>query len=291
MTAASLASRAQKAVKWSAMATAARFVLQLGAQVALARVLGPGNDGVYGIGIAVLTFSAFLAGSAFSYSLLLQERVEPEDIRFAFTWQLLAGSAMALAMSLGAPALADFFGDARVEAMVRWLALACVLSAASAPATCLLQRDLNFRALSLVQLASYAAGYLAVGLPLALAGWGAQALAMACVVQAGVTLVGAYAVHPHPLRPLWRHAGAAHALSTGRTVFFTNVVNWLLGNLEGRDRRIPQSAQGPLETAAAGHHGRPEGPSQLSGARIPGQLDRTHPNRIPAALRPGPATD
>ncbi|MES2481971.1 MAG: oligosaccharide flippase family protein [Pseudomonadota bacterium] len=232
MTAASLASRAEKAVKWSAMTTAARFALQLGAQVALARVLGPGNYGVYGIGIAVLTFSAFLGGSAFSYSLLLQERVEPEDIRFAFTWQMVAGSAMALTMLLGAPTLADFFGDARVEPMVRWLALACLLTAASGPAICLLQRDLNFRALGLVQLASYAAGYLAVGLPLALAGWGAQALALACVVQAGVTLVGAYAVRPHPLRHLWRHAGAAHALGTGRTVFFTNVVNWLLGNLD-----------------------------------------------------------
>ena len=38
-------------------------------------------------------------------------------------------------------------------------------------------------------LAAYAAGYLGVGLPLALAGWQAQALAVACVVQAGVALV------------------------------------------------------------------------------------------------------
>jgi lipopolysaccharide exporter len=66
MSAPSLASRAEKAVKWSAVTTAARFVLQLGAQVALARVLGPGNYGIYGIGIAVLTFAAFLSGSTLS---------------------------------------------------------------------------------------------------------------------------------------------------------------------------------------------------------------------------------
>lgn len=232
MTAASLASLAEKAVKWSALTTAARFVLQLGAQVALARVLGPGNYGVYGIGIAVLTFAAFLSGSAFSWNLMLQEKIDRNDIRFAFTWQAIAGAATALAMLLLAPALASFFADPRVEPMVRWLSLACLLTALGAPAVVLLQRDLNFRSLGLLQLASYALGYLAVGLPLALNGWGAQALAMACVVQAGVTMVGAYALRPHPLRPLLSHGAGSQALSTGRTVFVTNIVNWLLGNLD-----------------------------------------------------------
>ena len=93
--------------------------------------------------------------------------------------------------------------------MVHWLALASLLMAASGPATCLLQRDLNFRALGLIQLASYAVGYLGVGIPMALGGHGANALAAACVVQAAVTLVASYAVKPHPVRPLFSHAGGA----------------------------------------------------------------------------------
>ena len=91
MTTASLGARTERAMKWSALTTTARFALQLGAQVALARLLGPGNYGIYGIGIAVLTFATFLAGTGFSYSLLLQPQVNAADIRFAFTWQMLAG--------------------------------------------------------------------------------------------------------------------------------------------------------------------------------------------------------
>lgn len=232
MTTGALAALAERALKWSAATTVARFVLQFGAQVALARILGPDNYGVYGIGIAVLTFVAFLSGSSFSWNLMLLPAVDDDDIRFSFTWQLIVGSGCAVAMYAAAPAIAVFFGDARVEGMVQLLSIASLLTAASAPATCLLQRDLNFRVLGLIQLASYAAGYLVVGLTMALSGWGPYALGTAAVVQAAMVLITSYAARPHPLRPLFSHAGGAAALATGRTVFVTNVVNWFLGNID-----------------------------------------------------------
>ena len=232
MTAGPLAALAGRALKWSALTTVARFALQLGAQIALARMLGPGNFGVYGIGMTVLTFATFLSAASFSYTLMLLPTVSRDDIRFSFTWQMMAGLLSAAAMYAAAPAIAGFFGDPRVEGMVQLLSLANLLMAASGPATCLLQRDLNFRALGLIQLTSYAIGYLAVGVPMALQGYGAYALGSACVVQAGVALVGTYMAKPHPVRPLFSHSGGSVALSTGWAVFLTNVVNWLLSNLD-----------------------------------------------------------
>lgn len=232
MTTAAIAALAERALKWSAMTTVARFVLQFASQVALARLLGPGNFGVYGIGLAVLTFVGFLSGASFSYSLMLQPRVNDEDIRFSFTWQMVAGLASAAAMYAAAPWLARFFGEPQVEGMVQLLSLASLLLAAAAPATYLMQRDLDFRRLGLIQLCSYAAGYLAVGVPMALAGHGALALGVACVVQAAVALVLTYRARPHPVKPLFRHAEGSETLATGKAVFLTNVVNWLLANLD-----------------------------------------------------------
>jgi len=229
---ASVALLAERALKWSALTTVARFVLQFGAQVALARMLGPDNFGVYGIGLTVLTLVGFLSGASFSYALMLLPTVSRDDIRFSFTWQMMAGLFSAAAMYAAAPALAGFFGDPRVEGMVQLLSVASLLMAAAAPATYLLQRDLDFRRLGLIQLASYATGYLAVGVPMALQGWGPWALGTACVVQAAVALVASYWAKPHPVKPLFRHAGGGEALTTGRTVFLTNVVNWLLMNLD-----------------------------------------------------------
>ncbi len=220
------------AVKWSAVSTAARFALQVLAQVVLARTLGPEIFGVFAIGMVVLTFATFVSGFGFSWSLLQRTTLRDQDIRFAWTWQLLVGAMTMLALYLLAPLLAQYFREPRAESVIEWLSLACLLTAAAAPATYLLQRDLNFRAVGLVQVGSYAAGYVAVGMPMALLGWGTSSLVAAWLVQAAVQLVASYALKPHAVRPLFWYPDAASAVGTGRTVFFTNIINWVLNNMD-----------------------------------------------------------
>ncbi|MBG6072387.1 MULTISPECIES: lipopolysaccharide biosynthesis protein [unclassified Polaromonas] len=220
------------AVKWSAVSTLARFVLQLVAQVVLARTLGPEIFGIFAIGMVVLTFANFFSGFGFSWSLLQRTSLCDEDVRFAWTWQLVVGLVTMIGVYFLAPALADYFREPRAQSVIEWLSIACLLSAASAPATYLLQRDLNFRAGGLIQVGSYMAGYVAVGVPMAILGWGATSLVAAWLVQAAVVLVASYVVKPHPLRPLFWYADAASAVGTGRAVFLTNIVNWMLNNLD-----------------------------------------------------------
>ncbi|MEO5658268.1 MAG: lipopolysaccharide biosynthesis protein [Polaromonas sp.] len=220
------------AVKWSAVSTVARFALQLAAQVVLARTLGPEIFGIFAIGMVVLTFAAFFSSFGFSWSLLQRMTLRDEDIRFAWTWQLIVGFATMLAVYLLAPVLAAYFREPRAQSVIEWLSLACLLSAAAAPATYLLQRDLNFRTIGLIQVGSYAAGYLAVGVPMAIFGWGANSLIAAWLVQATVVLIASYICKPHAVRPLFWYDDAASAVGTGRAVFFTNIVNWILSNLD-----------------------------------------------------------
>ncbi|RYZ11143.1 MAG: lipopolysaccharide biosynthesis protein [Comamonadaceae bacterium] len=229
---AALGRRGVLAVKWSAVATLARFALQFAAQVVLARTLGPELFGVFGIGMVVLTFATFVSGFGFGWSLLQRAELRDQDIRFAWTWQLLFGCATALAVYLAAPWLADYFREPRARSVIEWLSLACLLNAAAAPATYLLQRDLNFRAAGLIQVLAYACGYLVVGVPMALSGWGTASLVAACLVQGAVSLVASYAARPHPVRPLFWYSDGRGAFGTGRAVALTNIVNWSLNNLD-----------------------------------------------------------
>ena len=220
------------ALKWGTAATLARFVLQLGVQVVLARTLGPEIFGIFAIGMVVLTFAGFMTGFGFSWSLLQRPTVQTEDIRFALTWQVLVGMLTMASVYALAPWLAAYFREPRAQFVIEWLSLACLITAASGPSTYLLQRDLNFRAVGLIQVGSYAVGYLLVGIPMALLGWGAAALVAAWLVQASVVLLASYSLKPHALQPLFWYAGAATAVNTGRAVFITNIVNWVLSNMD-----------------------------------------------------------
>lgn len=221
-----------RAMRWSALTGGARFALQLLAQVVLARLLGPQVFGLFAIGLVVLTLAGFVAGFGLSWSLMQRAQLSDEDIRFAWTWQLLAGLIALALLQVFAPALAAAFKEPAAESVIRWLSLGCLLQAAAAPATHLLTRALDFRALGLIQLLSYAIGYGLVGLPLAWAGQGVQALVAAWLVQAAVTLLASLAVRPHPITPLLWYPQAKQTLGTGQTVFVTNLVNWALANLD-----------------------------------------------------------
>jgi len=220
------------AFKWSAISTVARFGLQLIAQVVLARLLGPGNYGVFGIGMVVLTFSAFVSNLGFAWNLLHRPTVSDEDVRFAFTWQLIMGLLTMLILWLGAPWLADYFREPKVEPVIRWLSLACVMSGLASTSSNLMQRALNFRAVGLIQVFSYAVGYLVVGIPMALLGFGVNALVAAWLIQAGIAMAAGFYVHPHPVKPLFHYSGTKTAMGQSGTVFLTNIVNWWLNNLD-----------------------------------------------------------
>lgn len=227
-----LAKAGVSALKWGVLATVGRFGLQLIAQVLLARMLGPETYGVFGIGMLVLTLSTFLTNFGFGWNLLHKQDLKDDDVRFAFTWQLLAGGVATIALQLSAAWLADYFHDPRVEHVIRWLSLTCILASAASPATSLTQRALQFKQLGVVQIGSYFAGYVAIGLTLAYLGYGVDALVAAWLTQAAVNLIGVYAIQRHSLKPLLHYDGAGKAFRRGVTVFFNNVVNWWLTNID-----------------------------------------------------------
>lgn len=162
------------ALWWSMIFSATRFGLQLVSQIILARVLGPESYGIFGVGMVMLTLSAFLTNFGFAWGLLNNPNATAEDIRFAFTWQVIVGGVTATLFWFSSNAVAGFYKEPLVAPVIRWLSLLCVLNASSAVSNNLLQHALNFRAVGIVQVSSYAVGYLCFGIPLAFSGYGVK---------------------------------------------------------------------------------------------------------------------
>lgn len=224
--------KAVSAVKWAAVGTVTKFGVQLIAQVILARLLGPENYGLFAMGLVVLTLSNFLADFGFSWALVQNQQLTKDDVRFAFTWQFISGAMATLALYLLAPWIAEYFNEVRLESIVRWLSLSCLIGAITAPGSNLLRRNLDFRWLNIIQILSYIFGYLCIGIPLAYSGAGVWTLVCAWLAQSACAFVLTVLRSPHSMKPLFWYPGARNSTNMGSTVFITNLCNWMLNNLD-----------------------------------------------------------
>ena len=240
----SLGSRSLSAVFWGAGGAVLRLVLQVGTQIALARMLGPAQYGIFAIGATVISFSGFFSDMGLAYGLIQKASVDDRDIRFVFTWQIVLGTVVSALVYLASGAIAGFFGDARAAPVIQVLSILCLLNALAAPSLNLLKRQLDFKTIQLVQLASYVAGYLLVGIPLAIYGAQVWALVAAWLVQAVLSGLLLYRATRHALKPLLWYDEARRQSGYGGTVLITNIVNWAIGNI---DRVIVARAFGTRE--------------------------------------------
>ncbi|HRJ80031.1 MAG TPA: oligosaccharide flippase family protein, partial [Planctomycetota bacterium] len=231
-----MASRAISAFLWGTGGGTVRIALQIGAQVVLARLLGPTEYGVFALGTLVITFSFFFADFGMAYGLIQKPNIDANDIRFVFTWQIIIGAVVTAGVIALAGPIASFFDEPRAEDVVRVLAGLCLINAVAAPAMNLLKRELDYRALQLSLIASYFVGFLLVGIPLAVAGHGVWALVAAWMVQALLGAAIAYAQVRHPVAPLLWYAGASSQGRYGGLVLATNLVNWCLANYSSPEK-------------------------------------------------------
>ncbi len=224
--------RSISAVLWGALGAVLRAFLQIVSQVILARLLGPEQFGLFALALVVVFFSAFFADVGLAYGLIQRKVVHDDDIRFVFTWQVVLGAVITVALFALAPWIASFYGDQRLVPVVQWLSLTPLIGALGSTSSTLLRKDLNFKSLNLAAVVSYAVGFLVVGIPMALLGFGVEALIAAFLVQAAAQAIYQIVARPHPKRPLFWQPAASDLLRFGGTVLATNLVNWIMSSVD-----------------------------------------------------------
>lgn len=227
-----LGARSVTAVFWGGGGALFRIALQLVTQIALARMLGPSQYGIFAIGAIVISFSNFFSDIGIAYGLIQKKEVTENDLRFVFTWQVILGSTVTLAIAYFSGEIAKFLGDINSKDIISALAIVCLLNALAAPSNNILKRNLNARSIQVAQIAGYIGGYILIGLPLAFLGMQVWALVLAWIVQALITLVLLYTAAKHSLRPLLWYPDARSLSKYGGIVFITNVTNWFIGNID-----------------------------------------------------------
>lgn len=225
-------SKAVRAAAWGYAGSLAKVLIQLVAQAVLARILGPGEYGIFAIGLVVVSLSIFFADSGAGAALIQRATNEPEIISFAFGIQLLLGVTVTALIWLLAGPIAEFYREPRAEIIIRVLGVVVFITAASSVSASLLKRQLDFKTLQFGQVAGFFTGYILVGIPVALAGGGVWSLVFAWLVQALVTAAWWYRKVTHPLRPRFSSPGGKGLLNFGGATIVSNLSTWASSNVD-----------------------------------------------------------
>lgn len=226
-----LTERSLRAVKWNYLGVVARILSQLIAQIVLARLLGPEAFGLFAVAFIVVSVGNLLVEMGLGSALVQKKQLTDEDVRFAFTWVVVAGLVMATLVFLLSDAIAGFFHDPRVAEITRGLTPVFILQALAVVPFSLLRRDMSFKAVQGVQIVSYLFGFLLVGVGAALLGAGVWSLVAAWLAQTLSSAIIFNVIKRHPMKPLF-HMRDQGLQGFSARVLLTNMANWAIENVD-----------------------------------------------------------
>jgi PST family polysaccharide transporter len=168
--------RATRGAAWATLEVWGNEALQFVLFAVLARLLGPGVYGVLGLAlILVLVGQTVLVLGGWIEALIRRPGLEPLHLDSVFWFVLGLGLGLAWLAWLGAPLMAWAFAVPELAEIVPWLALHLPLSSLNIVPLALLQRELRLAPLALRSTLGVAVAG-AVGVTMALAGWGVWSL-------------------------------------------------------------------------------------------------------------------
>jgi lipopolysaccharide exporter len=169
----------------------ALIAINLASNLLIARLLTPGEIGVYSVSLAVMSIAQVLRDFGVASYLIQEKELDDEHIRTALGVTLALGLGLAVVVGLAAPAVAGFYAEPRMRELLWVCSLNFLLLPFSTISLALLRRRMAFKALAVVNLLATAAGAVA-SVGLSWAGFGPLGLALGTVVVSAVTGVAAW---------------------------------------------------------------------------------------------------
>ncbi|OGW74753.1 MAG: hypothetical protein A2Z72_08105 [Omnitrophica bacterium RBG_13_46_9] len=162
----------------------------------LARLLSPGDFGIFGISLLAITILSTFSKSGFDLALIQKKSDIRPYLDTAWTINLIRGMFRAAALFLSAPFIADFFNSPGVVPVVRVLALSELVNSSQNVGMVYLQKELEFGKRFVFSVTVGIAG-LIVGVTAVYFLRDVRALVYASLAGSIAGLVTSYIIHPY----------------------------------------------------------------------------------------------
>ncbi len=215
----------------SVSSQAVRFALRTGSMMVLARLLTAEDFGLQAMVLVTTGFLALFRDAGLSAVTVQRDNLSHDQVSTLFWINAAVGSVLAALLALAAPEIANFYRDPRLTSICIVSALGFVIHGFSIQHYALLQRQMRFVSLGVIEIVSVLMGAL-VGVAMALVGYRYWALVWMAIVTPLVTAIGCWASLPWMPGAPKRHRDMRTMLSMGGTLTLNSIVVYLAYNTE-----------------------------------------------------------
>jgi len=222
----SFRARVIAAVGWTA---SGRFLGQLVAWAVtfvVIRILSPEDYGLLAMATVLTGFAGLFSEFGLSWALVHARELDTQTLRRAFGLVIAVNGALSAFVFAIAPLVAAFFGEDRLTDIVRVLGIQFLIIAPGVIPDSMLQRNLEFKWRSLVELSSTIAGA-ATTLGLALTGFGVWSLVYGSLLMAAWRTIGINLAHPFLHSPSFVFRGLGKLFAFGGYVALSKFLMFL----------------------------------------------------------------
>ncbi len=218
-------------LKWLTVTKLAAQLLRWGVTFVVIRLLMPEDYGIYAMADVVMYFFALFSGAGMASALIQVRSFTVTQMRQVLGLLIVINLLLALLVFLLAPWIADFYREERVIPVLYALLLGFLTVVVETLPTAMLEREMRFKSLSLIELAAATLSAL-VTLALALAGYGVWSLVVGhlgeLLLRAGLK----FAAYPIWLLPQFRFGESFHLMTFGATKTLTFLAWFLLVSVD-----------------------------------------------------------
>lgn len=206
-----------RALRWSATG---RLAGQLGSWVAtiwIIRILSPADYGLMGMASILIGLATLFNELGVIPALIQTKHLDERLIQQLFGFVVASTVFIFCVLLLAAPLISTFFDEPRLTPITRALAVAMVIGGVAAVPNALLERELQFRGLSMVEFSAMLLGSITT-LGLAMAGYGVWSLVTGNIVTTTAKTIGILVVSRFCLLPVFRLHGLRSMFVFGASI-------------------------------------------------------------------------
>ena len=187
--------------KWNSISVSICSLIHYTLIIITTNRISPSEYGVVVLAFSLIEFSYLFINAGLGPALIQKKSISSDEVRSAYTLTMILAFFCYFILLLSSSFLSHFFNDSNLENVLSVLGIIFIFRAFTSIPKALLQKNLQFKDIMLIEIISFFLGYLVFGILLVLNGFGYWAIIYAALIQTLIAGLLSFIKKPHNVIP------------------------------------------------------------------------------------------